>query len=57
MLRVIGIWLFGIPGFAAIGAMVGENVRDHWGHDMGLMGAVAGAAIFGCLRLWLADRR
>jgi uncharacterized membrane protein YfcA len=53
--RTAGIWIFGMMAFGMLGALFAEWLaRDT--HEA-LVGMIAGAAGFGCLRLLLAERR
>jgi hypothetical protein len=54
-MRVLTIWIAGLVALTLLGSLVGfslaRNSTGEW------VGAVAGACIFVCLRLWFAEPR
>ena len=62
MARTIAIWVTGLLASAIVGAGIGSitagiGSRFHSDADTGaLVGTIAGAAGFACLRLWLRER-
>lgn len=50
MLRIVGIWIFGLVGFGLVGGMIGQFLTPY-----SEVGGVAGACVFACLRLWFGD--
>lgn len=55
LLRTVGIWIFGLVGCAAIGGIIGVKLSPY--QNDASLGLLAGACVFGCARLWLAERR
>jgi hypothetical protein len=52
--RTAGIWVFGFIGSAMAGGAIFDLLSSY--HRDNSMGIIAGACIFGCTRLWLAER-
>jgi hypothetical protein len=54
--RTVGIWVFGLTAYGAIGSVVGTSIRYAY-ENQSDTGMVAGLCAFACFRLWMGERK
>jgi hypothetical protein len=56
MARRVGIWVFGLTAFGAIGNVIGTAVQYGYTNQSDA-GMLAGLCAFACFRLWMNERK
>jgi hypothetical protein len=56
IVRTAILWSAGLIAGMIIGGLIGNTLQSDFSRDGGFFGAIAGAAVFICARLWATER-